>query len=149
MKHLKKFEVVTSSSYANDKEYIKNLEEDITSIFLNLLDDDFDLNIKATDYGGNISNISIKNPKFSNATFIEDFLPSIEHFYDYIKSEGFKFHHISINGQWILGGPDGTYWERERAISFGTYEWKDIRDILIDRAGNRRVSSITINFLKK
>lgn len=150
MKYIKKFEAVTDSNLAiNDKDYVNNLKENITSIFLDLLDDDFNLHFHITDYGGNVSHIKISNPNFLNASKIEDFLPSIEHFYEYIKSEGYVFYHINLQNKWILGGPNATYCERDRAISFTQYEWEEIKEILIERSDDKRVSNISIDFVKR
>lgn len=102
MKHIRTFETITSNSYADNKEYIQNLEEDITAIFVDLLDE-YDLYLKLTDYPGNISTVKLSMGKISYACVKKtgEVKEKLHHFYDYIIEEGFGISDIYFNRQWI------------------------------------------------
>jgi hypothetical protein len=66
----------------------------------------------------------------------------LHHFYDYIKSKGYDFHHINLFG-WICVDYDIS----KSAINFGRKDWNFIEQHLIavaDRRG-RTVGSISMN----
>lgn len=140
MKYIKTFETITSTSYATDKEFIQRLEDNITAILVDMLDDGYDINYKLTDYGGNIGNISIKSSNYKNAKTIDNYLELFHTLYDYLKSEHYDFYHINLYG-WICD-------KKDNAISFAYKDWDFIEEHLLKNINtnlNRPLLNISFN----
>lgn len=119
MKYIKTYEGlfnlnenITSASYGDNMNFIKDLESDIKDIFIDVLDFNYDIHFHLTDYGGNVSNITIKASDSKSLAPIDLFLESIHHLYDYVSSAslGSYIIDICINGKWIQS-KYGMTWE--------------------------------------
>jgi hypothetical protein len=142
MKYIKRFNEEVSYTYGNDINFLKDLEDDIEGIFVQVLDDGWVLDYQLTDYAGNIGWVKLRKESGGESKTIEDLLPYLHHFYDYIKSKGYDFHNINLF-DWICVDYDRS----KAAINFGRKDWDFIEQHLIavsDRRG-RTVGSISIN----
>ncbi len=110
MKYLKRFNE-GSSSYYNDEKFIKDLECDIEQIFVDVLDNEYNIDFHLTDYAGNISSIRLSSKNRNNPVPIKVFLESLHDLYDYIKSVGSRLYEICINGKWIVYIAKRLTWE--------------------------------------
>lgn len=149
MKYLKYFEGIESRSYSNDKELIKKMEDSITAIFVELLDDGYDIYYQLTDYAGNIGLINFKlgsNTRFSDAKPFEDCLDMFRTLQEYLRSEGYDFYYINLRG-WIENEND--YYKR--CQSFQGKDWQYVEDRLLtamEGARDNNLYSIGINVIK-
>jgi hypothetical protein len=142
MRYIKRFNEEVSYTYGNDINFLKGLEDDIEGIFVQVLDDGWVLDYQLTDYAGNIGWIKLRKESGGESKTIEELLPYLHHFYDYIKSKGYDFHHINLF-DWICVDYDRS----KAAINFGRKDWDFIEQHLIavaDRRG-RPVGSISMN----
>lgn len=150
MKWIKTFEDVTYSYSGNDIEYLKILEDDITAIFVDMLDE-YELDMSLSAYANSISTISIslnRKTLFSLAKTIEESIDTLHHFYDYLISEGFVIKYIYFKGGYILDD-DG------RVMQFTKKNWNFIEEKLREKANKSSGSfkdkfiNITISITKK
>lgn len=125
MRYLKSFCEEVSYTYGNDISFLKGLEDVIEGIFVELLDDGWVLDYQLTDYAGNIGWVKLRKSDGELKT-IDQLLPYLHHFYDYIKSKGYDFHHIDLYG-WICVDYDRS----KPAISFERKDWDFIEQHLI------------------
>lgn len=140
MKYIKRFNEEVSHTYGNDMVFLKGLEDDIEGIFVQVLDDGWDLDYQLTDYAGNIGFVRLKKESGGESKTIEQLLTYLHHFYDYIKSKGYDFHHIDLF-DWICVDYDRS----KAAINFGRKDWDFIEQHLITVANGRPVHSISMN----
>jgi hypothetical protein len=86
MRYIKRFNEEVSYTYGNDINFLKGLEDDIEGIFVQVLDDGWVLDYQLTDYAGNIGWIKLRKESGGESKTIEELLPYLHHFYDYIKT---------------------------------------------------------------
>lgn len=130
-------EAYTSTSYFNDEKFIKDLESDVEQIFIELLDNGVMLDLKLTDYGGNISSITLKSTHGSAPIPIKSFLDMLHQLYDYIKSVGSSLYEICLNGKWLVDSS-------KKSVGLRTKDWDFIENI-IEENYYRPLYSISIN----
>ena len=140
MKYIRSYNEEVSHTYGNDMVFLKGLEDDIEGIFVQVLDDGWDLDYQLTDYAGNIGFVRLKKESGGESKTIEQLLTYLHHFYDYIKSKGYDFHHIDLF-DWICVDYDRS----KAAINFGRKDWDFIEQHLITVANGRPVHSISMN----
>ena len=140
MKYIRSYNEEVSHTYGNDMVFLKGLEDDIEGIFVQVLDDGWDLDYQLTDYAGNIGFVRLKKESGGESKTIEQLLTYLHHFYDYIKSKGYDFHHIDLF-DWICVDYDRS----KAAINFGRKDWDFIEQHLITVANERPVHSISMN----
>lgn len=140
MKYLKKFETVgtvkRSSRNMNDEEFIHSMEDNIEGIFIDMIDDGFDLDMTLTDFGGNAGYFSIK--KWRNDKYITEYLDIFHMFFDYITKKGYSIMNIYCGGGWISD-------ERDKAISFGNKSWEFIEEKLIISTKDRPFNGLSLH----
>lgn len=138
MKYLKTFEEVgitnRSSTSINDKEFIRSMEDSIEAIFIDMIDEGFNLDMTLTDYGGNCG--WIKLSKWRGDKKIEEYLDTFHQFYDYIIEKGYDIKDINLGG-WISD-------ERDRAISFSYKNWDFVKEHLIKAAKDRNFTGLSL-----
>ena len=140
MKYIKRFNEEVSYTYGNDMVFLKGLEDDIEGIFVQVLDDGWVLDYQLTDYAGNIGWVRLRKESGESKP-IDELLPYLHHFYDYIKSKGYDFYHINLFG-WICVDYDRS----KQAINFARKDWDFIEQHLIAVTGERPVvGSISMN----
>lgn len=133
MKYLKCFEAITSNSYATDKDFIKRMEDSITGIFVDMMDDGYDINYHLTDYAGNIGSVSFKCEVFANAKPLSEYFDLFRTLQEYLRDNNYDFHYISLRG-WIIN-PDDNY---KRCQSFRGKDWQFVENMLmIANSGGR------------
>ena len=138
MKYLKKFESIgitkRNSRNINDKEFISSMEDSIEAIFIDMIDDGFELDMTLTDWGGNCGHISIK--KWANNKKITEYLDIFHMFFDYITEKGYSIGDINLGG-WIKD-------ENDKAISFNNKSWEFVEEHLIKATKDRNFSGLLL-----
>jgi hypothetical protein len=140
MKYLMTFESVgtvkRSSRNMNDKEFIHSMEDNIEGIFIDMIDDEFELDMTLTDWGGNCGSFSIK--KWRNDKSITEYLDTFHRFFDYITRKGYSIKDINCRG-WIKD-------ERDKTIYFGDKNWEFIEEQLIRVTEGRPFNGLYLYF---
>ena len=137
MKYLKTFEEVgkteRNSRSVRDREFISSMEDSIEGIFIDMIDDGFNLEMALTDYVGNCGHFRIGKPRndtWSNSDKkITEYLDIFHMFFDYINEKGYRIKDINLGG-WISD-------EDDRTISFRHRDWEFIEKQLIKAAKDR------------
>ena len=122
MKYLKTFEAAV-----NDREFISSMEDNIEAIFIDMIDDGFELDMTLTDYPGNCGHISIR--KWKNNKKITEYLDIFHMFFDYITEKGYSINNINLGG-WIKD-------ENDKTISFSNKSWEFVEEHLIKATKDR------------
>jgi hypothetical protein len=136
MKYLKTFEAIgnvkRNSRNINDEEFINSMQDSIEGIFIDMIDDGFELDMTLTDWGGNCGHISIK--KWRNDKKITEYLDIFHMFFDYITEKGYSIKDINLGG-WIKD-------ENDKTISFNNKSWEFIEEHLIKATKDRNFNGL-------
>ena len=134
----KTFEAIGSikrnSRNINDKEFINSMQDNIEGIFIDMIDDGFELDMTITDQGGNCGNISIR--KWANNKKITEYLDIFHMFFDYITEKGYSIGNINLGG-WIKD-------ENDRTISFNNKSWEFVEEYLIKATKDRNFNGLLL-----
>ena len=138
MKYIKTFEAVgtvkKNSKDIKDKEFISSMEDSIEGIFIDMIDDGFELDMTLTDWGGNCGHISIK--KWRNDKKVTEYLDAFHMFFDYINDKGYGIKDIYLGG-WIKD-------EDDRTISFSNKSWEFVEEHLVKANKDRNFNGLSL-----
>lgn len=117
-----------------------SIDVNIRGIFVDMVDDGFEIDMSIDNYASNISTFRI-DKRINSIPFIHyiEYFEQLHYFLTYNK---YKFFNISINGKWLL---DSGY---KSATQF-TGNWESIRSRLVEEFEDKPFKSISIGFFKK
>lgn len=136
MEYIKKFEGFFDKDHIHD-----SMDVNIRGIFVDMIDDGFEIDMMMDNYASNISTFRIS--KRTNSEPFINYINYFEQFHNLLTYNKYKCFHISINGKWLL---DKDYYKN--ATQF-TGNWESISSRLIEEFEDKPFKSISIGFYKK